>query len=71
MNFLVQTLDSSERSQPLRNPQQITFVMLNRFWSLSKKPLISLFLMDNIKLDGMPTKIKLSLLYIVFQVLRR
>ena len=29
------------RSQPLRDPQQITFIMLNRFWSLSKKPFTS------------------------------
>ena len=53
-------MNSSERSQPLRDPQQITFIMLNRFWSLSKKPFTSLFLTGNIKLDGMPTKIKLK-----------
>ena len=45
-------------SQPLSDPRQITFVMLNRFWSLSKSPLTPLFLTDNIKLDGLPTKIK-------------
>ena len=32
--------------------------MLNRFWTLSKSPLTPLFLTDNIKLDGIPTKIK-------------
>ena len=31
-------MNSSESSQPLRDPRQITFVMLNRFWSLSKNP---------------------------------
>ena len=41
-----------------KNPQQITFIMLNRFWSLSKKLFILLFLTNNIKLDGIPTKIK-------------
>ena len=59
-------MNSSERSQPLRDPQQITFIMLNRFWALSKKPNTSpsphmVFLMHNIKLDGMPTKIKLKI----------
>ena len=59
-------MNSSERSQPLRDPQQITFIMLNRFWALSKKPNIPpsphmVFLMHNIKLDGMPTKIKLKI----------
>ena len=33
-------MNSSESSQPLRDPRQITFVMLNRFWSLSKNPFI-------------------------------
>ena len=47
------------------------FIMHNRFWSLSKKaltplpppppPFYPLFLTDNIKLDGMPTKIKLKI----------
>ena len=32
----------SESSQPLRDLQQITFAMLNRFWSLSKKIFTSL-----------------------------
>ena len=59
-------MNSSERSQPLRDPQQITFIMLNRFWALSKKSNTSpsphmVFLMHNIKLDGMPTKIKLKI----------
>ena len=54
------------RSQPLRSPQQITFIMLARFWSLSKKLFTSpsplpVFLTDNIKLDGMQTKIKLKI----------
>ena len=35
--------------------------MLNRFWSLSKKSFIPLFLANNIKLDGKPTKIKLKI----------
>ena len=54
-------MNSSERSQPLRDPQQITFIMVNRFWPLSKKPFTHLFVTDNIKLDGMPTKIKLKI----------
>ena len=33
----------------------------NRFWLLSKKSLLPLFLTDNIKLDGMPTNIKLKI----------
>ena len=56
-------MNSSESSQLLRDPRQITFVMLNRFWSLSKNPftpphpshLSFPFLMDNIRLHGMPT----------------
>ena len=40
-----------------RDHQQITFVMLNRF-SLLRKTSHPLFLMDNIKLDGVPSKIK-------------
>ena len=52
---------SSERSQPLSDPQQITFIVLNRFWSLSKKPFTLLLLTDKIKLDGMQTKIKLKI----------
>ena len=54
-------MNSSERSQPLRDPQQITFIMLHRSWLLSKKPFTPLFLTDNIKLNGMPTKIKLKI----------
>ena len=41
--------------------QQITFVMLNRFYLLSKTPVSSLsplFLTDNVEMDRMPTKIK-------------
>ena len=52
---------SSERSQPLSDPQQITFIVLKRFWSLSKKPFTLLLLTDKIKLDGMQTKIKLKI----------
>ena len=39
--------------------QQITLVMLNGFCPLSKPPppLLPLFLMDKIKMDGIPTKI--------------
>ena len=59
-------MNSSERSQPLRDPQQIILIMLNRFWSLSKKPFTPLFLKDSIKQEG-----NTSLFYIVFQVLRR
>ena len=54
-------MNSSEWSLPLRDPQQINFLMLNRFWPLSKKAFTLLFLMDNIKLDGMLTKIKLKI----------
>ena len=54
-------MNSSERSQPLRDPQQITFIMLNRSWLLSKKPFTLLFLTDNIKLNGMPAKVKLKI----------
>ena len=59
----------SESSQPLRDPWQTTFIMFNRFWSLSKNPLpppsppfpppspppSSPFLMGNVRLHGMPT----------------
>ena len=51
-------MNSSESSQSLRDPLQITFVMLHRFWSLSKNlfsPKSSPFLMDNIRLHGMLT----------------
>ena len=44
-------MNSSERSRPLWDPQQITFIMLNRFWWLSKKPFTPLFLTDNNKLN--------------------
>ena len=37
MNVLRKTLNSSESSQPLRGPRQITFIMLNSFCPLSKK----------------------------------
>ena len=53
-------MNSSLKSQPLRDPQQINFIMLKRFWSLSKKPFTPLFLTNNIKLDGISTKIKLK-----------
>ena len=45
MNVLRKTLNSSESSQPLRGPRQITFIMLNSFCPLSKKnphPLVSI-----------------------------
>ena len=42
---------------PPRDHRQITFVTLNRF-CLLKKTSHPLFLMDNIKLDGTPIKIK-------------
>ena len=61
MNFWREHLSSSERRRSLRDPQQITFIILIRFWSLSKKPFISLFLTDNIKLEGILTKIKLKM----------
>ena len=56
----------------LREHQQLTSVLLNRFYSLSKiHPHPSLFLTDNIKLDGISTKMKwkiyfLSTLYFKF-----
>ena len=31
-------MNSNESSQPLKDPRQITFVMLNRFWYLIKNP---------------------------------
>ena len=68
MNYSRKTLNLRESSQPLRDPRQITFAMFNRFWSLSKNPFThppplpsppySLFLMNNIRLHGIPTKIK-------------
>ena len=51
-------MNSSERSEPLKDLQQITFIMLNR---LGKKPFTPLFLTDNVKLDGMSTKITLKI----------
>ena len=39
MNFSRKTLNSSESSQLLIDPRQVTFVTLNGFWPLSKKPL--------------------------------
>ena len=52
----------------IRNRQQINFVTLNRF-CLLRKTSHPLFLMDNIKLGGIPSKIKLILIF-VFQVLK-
>ena len=52
------TLNSSERNQSLRDPQQINFIML---MVIMWKTLHPLFLTDNTKLDGMPTKIKLKI----------
>ena len=41
----------------LREHQQITFVTLNRFYPISNPP-APCFLTDNIKPEGIPTKIK-------------
>ena len=49
-------MNSSERSQPLRDPKQVVFIMFNRFCSLSEKPFTS----DNINLQRMPNKMKLK-----------
>ena len=55
----------------IRDCRQITFVTLNRFFSLSKPT--PLFLTENIKMDRIPTKSSekymLCPFYIVFQVL--
>ena len=49
------------KNRATKDPQPTTSVMLNIFWVLiSKKLLLSLFLTSNIKLDGMPTNIKLK-----------
>ena len=42
----------------VRDCRQITFVTLNRFCLLSKKPSTPLFLTDNIKIDRIPIEIK-------------
>ena len=39
----------------------MAFIMLNRFGLLSKETLLSLFLSDNIWMDGMLTNIKLKI----------
>ena len=52
--------------QVLRAGRQITFVKLNGFCPLSKKNPTPLFLVDNIKMDGILTKI----FSIVFRVLK-
>ena len=44
----------------IRDHQQTTFVILHGFDLLSKTP-YTLFLMDTIRLDGMPNKIKLKI----------
>ena len=59
----------------IRDPQQIAFVMLKGFYLLSNvSPPLPLFLTNNIKIAGIPTKIKSNirkcLLYIIFQILR-
>ena len=54
MNFLRQSLNSSESSQPLRNPQQITCVTLKGFRVLSENPVFN----RQYQADGMATKIK-------------
>ena len=43
----------------LRDCRQVTFIILNRFFPLSKNhPIPLLFLTENIKMDRIPTKIK-------------
>ena len=63
----------------IRDCQKITFVMLNGFCPLSNPPPppppSPLFLLDNIKMDRIPTKIKWKIhdtwpVHIVFQVLK-
>ena len=75
MNFWRETLNSSERRQPLEDPQQIAFINLIWFWSLSKKTFISLFLTDNIQAcftlcfkfwEGTSLKMQLPVLYFLF-----
>ena len=61
MNFWRETLNSSERNQRLADPQQIVFIVIIRFCSLSKKPFIPLLLTGNVKRDVIPTKIKLEI----------
>ena len=55
----------------VRDHWQITFITLNRFCALIKRKPTSLFFIDNIKLDGVPTKIKWKIhtfLYFKFKV---
>ena len=57
-------MNSSKRSHSQRDSQQISFIITFGFCSLSKKskkPFTPLLLTDNIKLDGLPTKIKLKI----------
>ena len=63
--FLVQCTDARASESKynkgetyLRDCQQITFIMLNRFCQLSKKKPTPLFLTDNIKMDRIPAKIR-------------
>ena len=53
----------------VRDNKQITFVILSRFFLLSKNLQSSRFLKDNSKLDETPTK-NTCPFYTVFQVLR-
>ena len=46
---------------PLRDCRQMAFVMLNKFCPLSKTPPPPLLLTDNIKMNGIPTKIRLAI----------
>ena len=70
-------MNSSESSQPLWDPRQITFLILNRFWSLGKIPFFPPpHFLGLLRLHGIPTKIEwqmknASLSYIKFQGLRR
>ena len=68
-------MSSSESSQPLSDCQQITFVMHNRFWLLSKNLLTPPRILNRQYQDGWNANQdymeKANLFYIVFQALRR
>ena len=66
-------MDAEVVINELKDCQQMTFIMLHRFCLLSeKKTSPPLFLMDNIKMDKIPTKNMKNVhpFYIVFQVLK-
>ena len=55
----------------VRDHWQITFITFNKFCLLIEKKSTSLFLIENIQLDGVPTKIKLKIhthLYFKYKV---